>query len=904
MLLVVFATLVLRITPLMRNSLPINPVGDNIGAYLGAARLAGLDWSDLGSRVSYFGQGYYVLFAPVFMLTDNPFTIHLSFILTNALLLSAFSTVIYTIAVLYCRLPDKFHTAFIVAVCSSSLFSPSNNPRNENPLFFIVWLTTLMLLISINSPRKGKNIATVGLIAVSFWGMFVHTRLEVLIILICLVTLLYYLLYKVWIISPHIFYPAIIALYFLAGRIHLHLADILYGGRDFSQMTNATLSADRVLRRSFSPEAFFDTIISNTTTLIVNQYGLAAITIILFAYLIFKMFNRFFIKRIRNDEELGLPRDQLAIVLIFAGCIIATIAGIYLRWGGQIHVFYTGAGGRFRWMTYARYYTPFYSPLLLITAGYAYNNTIKAAKMCIGAIGLFLILYIYVAIKIMPWQLRRIDTGGNNLSLTSFDGSQLDTYGTAVLILGFLAVFYFLLSHRKPQLLLIPVYAFILSISVSNISTPFFNIVSPSNRVDTTYMVLKHIETTVGLPDHIHVSTDRNALQFMLNRYRIVQGIQGIPSGYDYIGIYVGPPTSANSYMLGNLGFVSYVFPNNAGIWVRGYDIRESLRLRGIDYNLQHNVIHPQISNLIESSDATNIYLKDIDNVWVYQSIFTNNIINRFDYNLDLFVYDMGNNIIISRNNNVFAFSDEIRLGDYWIVTNDRRAIDAAISMGGERFAFHRHITLMSHREFIWYNRITNSYIWTNWPQQTLIGDGGYGFSQIHSAVWMILGDSVSENIIVYNVNSRRFVVPVIEENLQGRSFSFVLQEEEMIETPTFHIIDVDSQSWQEISMELMLPRLPSNWREWTQILPPTQDAVGYMAGYSAVWATLDEIDKKDAEVYIESTRRVIAPHFSQVFENTIIFYLDADEMNQGLIFYIIDVVNEKYMRVDFELAE
>jgi len=580
MLLALLATLVLRVTPFMR-TVPIAGLPDSVGSFLGAARLAGLDWPGVGASELFYGQGYYTLFSPVFSATDNPFTIWLALLLINAALMSVFSIVIYSIAVLYCKLPDKVPTALIVAFCSGTTFVDGAIPWNEVPVFFVVWVAALMLFIASNAKKKTRAFSTLGLVGILFWGMFIHARLDVLIIIIGLVALLYFCFFKVWVVSPLVFYPGIILCYFLSGVVNAYLSSVLYSGQEVTQMKNATLVPEGVLRSALAVEPFIDTTISNVYTLIFSTYGIAAVTIVLLAFFVYRICKRLFSERIRSDDGLGMPRDQLAVMLIFSICIIVTILGIYLRTSGPINAFYANKGINSRWFAYLRYYVPFYSPLILITMGFAYNNIERIRKMSLYAYGLFFALFIYTNIKVIPMLQQTVDyirTDRFSYYLGPFCGALLGAFGTLAIIAGLFVIYYILLYKRKPLFMSVPVFIIALSMSVSNISAPLFNVVPPSEKSETSYRVLKHVEATNGLPDEIftvsNVPVDLNLLQFLLNRYNV---IQALPDEGNDDAVFVGRPSEEDAYELEKLGLILYQFPNDVDIWFRGEGMRKSI---------------------------------------------------------------------------------------------------------------------------------------------------------------------------------------------------------------------------------------------------------------------------------------------------------------------------------------
>jgi hypothetical protein len=589
LLLVTLTTLALRLMPLMRIT-RINAIPDNIGSYLAAARLAGLDWSSLEARMPYYGQGYYIFFAPLFRITDNPYTLWLALLLINAAVMTLFGIIIYYIAIKYCKLPDKIPTVFIAAFCSSTVFVDIN-PRNEVPIHMVIWLTALLIFIAANSGGKGKvrTLSTIGLLGVLFWGIFIHTRLEVMIIIIAVAALVYFLLFRYWFISPLIFYPGIVACNFIADIIHKTFSTQLLGGRDVSQMGNADLRIEQGIERTVAGvtnlgiNPIINTVISNTNRLILSTYGLAAITMILVLLLLYSIIKSRFISRIQNDEKLMLPRDQTVVMLIFAGFIVATIFGIYIRWGNQINQFFTGHSDMSRWWVYSRYYLPYYGPLIPITIGYAYKNADNARKICIISFILFVLIYLYVDMRVIPLVESSRDflrTGAFNFFNRFFD-TNLGFFGTGILIMSFFALYYFLLYIRKPVYMLLPVFALLLSMVWYNTYIPYFRVTASREYMDTTYKVLKHVETTHGLPNDIFSRHRVEELQFLLNRYRV---IIDFPSDGDDDTIFVGPLPEAGVELIEEFGFTLFSFPNHddyTRIWVRGDSLKEAFAAVG-----------------------------------------------------------------------------------------------------------------------------------------------------------------------------------------------------------------------------------------------------------------------------------------------------------------------------------
>ena len=61
---------------LCMQTVPVRTLSDELATISGAAYFAGLDWSAVISNAGYYGSGFSALFAPLFLLTDNPFVIY------------------------------------------------------------------------------------------------------------------------------------------------------------------------------------------------------------------------------------------------------------------------------------------------------------------------------------------------------------------------------------------------------------------------------------------------------------------------------------------------------------------------------------------------------------------------------------------------------------------------------------------------------------------------------------------------------------------------------------------------------------------------------------------------------------------------------------------------------------
>jgi len=413
-------------------------------------------------------------------------------------------------------------------------------------------------------------------------------------------------------VSPIVFYPGVFAGYFVTNWLHSLISNVLYGSRNVSDMMNAELFLEPVssiFTKLLSFKQIIDTVISNTTNLIIYSYGLAAIVIIILSYAVINIIHKVIIKRNRDDSNLILPRDQMAVFLILAGCIIASLIGIYLRWSYHIDKFYIGEGSVSKVFVFTRYFFSYLSPLILIFASYAYYNIDKMKKTITLSFILFSSLYVYYIGRIVPmvqhtYDFQRPDAFAFFLALFTMFGA----VGTFFVIGLFFLIFYLLVHKRKPLLIVPFICVLLLFNSFRSIYNAPLKIgaVAPHESLDIIYSVIKNMESTVETPDVIHAGTQNNmVLQFMLNRYRVVSYL---PIDENGDAIFIGPASGEHTNELRDLGFMLYQFPDDVDIWIRGDRLRENIILYAVEYSNQHDVFIPQVYFPI-TSEAKSVFI-------------------------------------------------------------------------------------------------------------------------------------------------------------------------------------------------------------------------------------------------------------------------------------------------------
>lgn len=188
----VFAVIIMMVTAsiILAHSFfyvyPLHTTTDELGAIVGAASLAGYDWSGVIDRSGYYGFGYYFLFAPLFKLHLSPIIIYrIILIVTRILRGSLISGIAYYIGKYYYKFPSKLKLMIISLICTIPLHPNDDaNIINDVMLDVFFWVIILALCkIAEYMEKTGKCVKWILIyIVTAFWSSFLHTRALVMII--------------------------------------------------------------------------------------------------------------------------------------------------------------------------------------------------------------------------------------------------------------------------------------------------------------------------------------------------------------------------------------------------------------------------------------------------------------------------------------------------------------------------------------------------------------------------------------------------------------------------------------------------------------------------------------------------------------------------------------------------
>lgn len=177
----------------LRNSYPLHTTTDELGAIVGAAGLAGYDWSGVIDMSGYYGFGYYILFAPLFKMHLSPILIYrIILIVTRIFRGCAISGMAYYLGKHYLGFSSKFVLMQFSVICIFPLH-PLNNTNIINDIvldiFFWFSILTVCKITEWCEEVKRCLIWIVLYLLNSFFVLFLHTRAIVIVIASFLVSI-------------------------------------------------------------------------------------------------------------------------------------------------------------------------------------------------------------------------------------------------------------------------------------------------------------------------------------------------------------------------------------------------------------------------------------------------------------------------------------------------------------------------------------------------------------------------------------------------------------------------------------------------------------------------------------------------------------------------------------------
>lgn len=557
----------------------IKMVSDNFGCLLGGAYLAGLDWRQ-AAPANYYGQGWYILYSFLFKITSDPYLIYKIIIVTNIVLISSVSILIYFILIVFLEYKDGCFAILASTICVHFITDPGNGTRisSEPPVFIMTWLICFFLIYVYfyKDDRKKRLVGLVNLLFFQSYSLLIHTRMLVIIISIVLCMCLFFLFYKEWIINPIVYTISTIATAGIALIIKKCIVRVLWQSDNTGEIHNYNLGTERIFRVEYSVKSILDTFFSNIYKLIVCTDGIFCLGIILFVVLMISLVVQL---RRRQSSKINEYRDKILFILFvtFGLCVVMCICGIVILYADGINKGYIAGkeNDRFSGLTYTRYYFSFAGPMLLAIIVIADRKKNYIIKYCRWIFPIWGCLFIYIYRSVAP-ELNQYLSRFTKQSYT--DSIVNNLFITFYIILYLMILCFVLVKHNKIILFVGLMLIEVLYSGFKSIEEPYLQV--HSSIAGASYSLISTIEKEVILPKEIYTYKIRkDETQLLLNKYTIIP-LDNIEdsAGMNEVLLITGNVSDEERAILLENGYEETVLDENEIIWSDNVELMEYIQ--------------------------------------------------------------------------------------------------------------------------------------------------------------------------------------------------------------------------------------------------------------------------------------------------------------------------------------
>lgn len=374
------------------NSVPLHTASDELGAIVGAASFAGLDWSGVIKGAGYYGFGYYGLYFWVFKLTDNPIVIYRIIAAGNALLKVLIIPIAFYISKIYLRVDSEKFLYFCAGLMPFLRVHVDGTINNEYPLELMFWIIVLLSCKVIQYYGKSVRnyvIYVSLLLLCCLYILTLHTRALTVVIAVSIIFFGYFIMNK----SKKSLLILIIAsfIYFIGKKISSFYQAHIWGNTG-GELVNGSVAVTKVNLFDIKTwSVWFHMLLGMVDTEILLTAGVFILSIVVLClYSIRMLKNRF--KETNNYCNV--------IFLLSILCIGATIAAFLVsNWFGAVYAAWDteslSAIYETKSFTYVRYWNVYMPPMILCALGILQN--LSHRKICeIVRITLLITLVLHV----------------------------------------------------------------------------------------------------------------------------------------------------------------------------------------------------------------------------------------------------------------------------------------------------------------------------------------------------------------------------------------------------------------------------------------------------------------------------------------------------------------------------
>ena len=507
---------------------------DYMGTIGTAATLGGCDWSGVMSMASYYGYGYYWIYAILFLITDNPYIIWGTILVANLLVLGTVSIIAYYILNKSFGIKSRWLVISLAAI--TSLKTVGFGISNEVPLTVIIWIIMLLVLKCYESREdKIKNCKYSILLAISLvFSLMVHERAMIVWIGLFLGLLLFFWLFQEKVILSKLF-PVVLCGGFIIHRLirSVVLSKVWHLGKGEKISNTSAFLTSSLLREDSigSIKAAVDVILSNLYKLSIMSYGTAIIAIVVVMYCFYTRIRRKKIKHLENIIEITTCKKEVLLILIAGIACAAMIGGLAVKERHSLYATYVTGDNvvKYKILFYWRYYSQLAGIILAAVFSICIKLRGKLWKLLKWALLLLILIFVYLTCFIFD---KIINTTffGINISLSPLYTRFLNNVDTIdcianiiiTLIITGVLLLLFMGKRENSKIILCIIYAMTmwnLIVSEQLKAVPRIE----NKKLDICYNVIHKANEIEKLPETIYVYTENPhsifSYQMILNRY-------------------------------------------------------------------------------------------------------------------------------------------------------------------------------------------------------------------------------------------------------------------------------------------------------------------------------------------------------------------------------------------------
>lgn len=383
---------------LCMQTVPVRTLSDELATISGAAYFAGLDWSEVISNAGYYGSGFSALFAPLFLLTDNPFVIYKGMLIGASALQALVAPISCHLLYQYFGVRKKSLLIPSALACSFMVVTRTTIFYNEHILIFISWLTAwlLCILATVEEKRK-KRFYTLLLAVLLGYALTIHTRAMTYWLALAAVLVFFGWVYRKWLVSPGVFAVGGCVSYVMGKEfVQLIQKGIWLAGEQPLRNEQVVISPPA---NGFSPDtlqAWFSIVAGQLQTISAVTGGFILLVVLLAFCVIWKGLTK------RQGNPL-----YVSVLVFFTLCCGATIFAQSFSWlNGVVAGIQEGFGTQnygMKAVTYVRYFGPYVGPVFLCGLAALFEKKEEIKPYWKAAAILYAILTVVWVALILPY---------------------------------------------------------------------------------------------------------------------------------------------------------------------------------------------------------------------------------------------------------------------------------------------------------------------------------------------------------------------------------------------------------------------------------------------------------------------------------------------------------------------